>query len=117
MANMMVCGLAGALSAFAWAVPASAQTDEFTAPFTTCAANKTYFSNRTEMECRTVRVDAERCRAFRQVNFIGWAYEADALRKAQATGERSLDVHDRKWLQAHLGRKAACEALLKRVGD
>lgn len=69
------------------------------------------------MQCRTIRLDADRCRQFRQVNYIGWPYEGDALRKAQATGEKSLDAFDRKWLAAHLGRKNACQKLLIRVGD
>jgi hypothetical protein len=96
---------------------ASGRSIEETTPFTTCESTRSFPSSRTEMQCRTVRIDAERCRQFRRVNYIGWPYEGDALRKAQATGEKSLDAFDRQWLGAHLGRRNACEKLLIRIGD
>ncbi len=96
---------------------ASAQSIQETEPFATCESTRSFPSSRTEMQCRMVRLDADRCRQFRRVNYIGWPYEGDALRKMQATGEKSLDAFDRKWLAAHLGRKKACEKLLIRVDD
>lgn len=99
-------------AAFAQAAP------EVTAPFTTCESNWTFFGqNKTGPTCRTVRLEADRCRAFRDVRYVGWPAEADAVRKVQESGERSLSEDERKWLAAYRGRRAACEALLKRIGD
>lgn len=91
---------------------------QVTTPFTTCETNWSFFGqSKKETTCRTVQLDADRCRTFRDLRFIGWPAEGDALRKFQASGERSLTEDERKWLAAYRGRRAACEALLKRLGE
>lgn len=116
--RLSVAAIASVLLLSTSGVFAQTGVPEVTAPFTTCETNWTFFGqNRQGPTCRTIRLDAERCRTFRDLRYVGWPAEGDAIRKLQDSGERNLTEDDRKWLGAYRGRRAACEALLKRLGD